>query len=193
MIRNTSRRAPGAPRGAVHDFALVYLGVHLFDNCDLEALAQASRVSQAMGVPADCGAIADPRRNGIAAQPDRDVLTWRRREAQHSIACEPFAFRTQRRVKHRRGDIQFQGRQEGVRRLRRDQGTSLDRLSSRAKDVDRLLMRRQFFVTPYGRGRWVSLWADDALDWKAVADLVDRSYRVVALKRMIAARVARKA
>jgi kynurenine formamidase len=32
----------GAPRGAVHDFALVYLGVHLFDNCDLEALAQAA-------------------------------------------------------------------------------------------------------------------------------------------------------
>ena len=61
------------------------------------------------------------------------------------------------------------------------------------KDVDRLLMRRQFFVTPYGRGRWVSLWADHTLDWKAVADLVDRSYRVVALKRMIAARDARKA
>ena len=54
-------------------------------------------------------------------------------------------------------------------------------------DVDRLLMRRQFFVTPYGRGQWVSLWADDALDWKAVADLVDRSYRVVALKRMTTA------
>src|SRR5687767_4461012 len=34
--------APGAPRGAVHDFALVYLGVHLFDNCDLEALADAA-------------------------------------------------------------------------------------------------------------------------------------------------------
>jgi kynurenine formamidase len=33
---------PGAPRGAVHDFALVYLGVHLFDNCDLEALALAA-------------------------------------------------------------------------------------------------------------------------------------------------------
>ena len=32
----------GAPRGAVHDFALVYLGVHLFDNCDLEALAEAA-------------------------------------------------------------------------------------------------------------------------------------------------------
>jgi kynurenine formamidase len=33
---------PGAPRGAVHDFALVHLGVHLFDNCDLEALAEAA-------------------------------------------------------------------------------------------------------------------------------------------------------
>ena len=34
---------PGAaPRGAVHDFALLYLGVHLFDNCDLEALAEAA-------------------------------------------------------------------------------------------------------------------------------------------------------
>ena len=30
------------PRGAVHDFALVHLGVHLFDNCDLEALAAAA-------------------------------------------------------------------------------------------------------------------------------------------------------
>jgi len=53
-------------------------------------------------------------------------------------------------------------------------------------DVERLLMRRRFFATPYGRGQWVSLWADGDLDWKAVTDLVDRSYRVVALKRMIA-------
>jgi kynurenine formamidase len=37
--------APGAPRGAVHDFALVYLGVHLFDNCDLEALARTAAAS----------------------------------------------------------------------------------------------------------------------------------------------------
>ena len=54
-------------------------------------------------------------------------------------------------------------------------------------DVERLLTRRQFFVTPYGRGQWVSLWAEGKIDWKAVADLVDRSYRVVAQKRMIAA------
>jgi predicted DNA-binding protein (MmcQ/YjbR family) len=56
-----------------------------------------------------------------------------------------------------------------------------------ASDVERYLTRRQFFVTPYGRGQWVSLWADGAIDWKAVTDLVDRSYRVVAQKRMIAA------
>jgi kynurenine formamidase len=31
--------SPSNLRGAVHDFALLYLGVHLFDNCDLETLA----------------------------------------------------------------------------------------------------------------------------------------------------------
>ena len=54
-------------------------------------------------------------------------------------------------------------------------------------EVERLLARRQFFVTPYGRGQWVSLWAEGAIDWKAVTALVDRSYRLVAQKRMIAA------
>ena len=34
--------AGGAPRGAVHDFALLYLGMSLFDNCDLEAVADAA-------------------------------------------------------------------------------------------------------------------------------------------------------
>lgn len=54
-------------------------------------------------------------------------------------------------------------------------------------DVNRLLHRQQFFTTPYGRGQWVSVWADAPLDWPFVADLLRRSYRVVALKRMIAA------
>ena len=57
--------------------------------------------------------------------------------------------------------------------------------------VERLLMRRQFFATPYGRGQWVSMWADGVLDWKAVTDLVDRSYRTVAQKRMLAALAAK--
>jgi kynurenine formamidase len=34
--------APSPLRGAVHDFALLYLGIHLLDNCDLEALADAA-------------------------------------------------------------------------------------------------------------------------------------------------------
>jgi kynurenine formamidase len=34
--------SPSNLRGAVHDFALLYMGVHLFDNCDLEALADAA-------------------------------------------------------------------------------------------------------------------------------------------------------
>jgi kynurenine formamidase len=34
--------SPSNLRGAVHDFSLVYLGVHLFDNCNLEALGDAA-------------------------------------------------------------------------------------------------------------------------------------------------------
>ena len=34
--------SPSPLVGAVHDFSLLYLGVHLFDNCDLEALADAA-------------------------------------------------------------------------------------------------------------------------------------------------------
>ena len=54
-------------------------------------------------------------------------------------------------------------------------------------DVERLLRRRQFFSTPYGRGQWVSVWADAELDWRLVGDLLQRSYRAVALQRMITA------
>jgi kynurenine formamidase len=34
--------SPSPLRGAVHDFALLYMGVHLFDKCDLEALSEAA-------------------------------------------------------------------------------------------------------------------------------------------------------
>ena len=51
--------------------------------------------------------------------------------------------------------------------------------------VDRLLRRKQFFVTPYGRGQWVSLWADGSVDWRLVAKLLQRSYRTIALRRML--------
>lgn len=54
-------------------------------------------------------------------------------------------------------------------------------------DVNLLLRREGFFVTPYGQGRWVSLWADGLLSWGQVQRLLDQSYRTVALKRMIGA------
>jgi len=53
-------------------------------------------------------------------------------------------------------------------------------------DIDLLLRRSGFFPTPYGQGRWVSVWADRSLEWDLIDRLVDASYRTVALKRMIA-------
>jgi predicted DNA-binding protein (MmcQ/YjbR family) len=53
-------------------------------------------------------------------------------------------------------------------------------------DVDLLLRRKGFFVTPYGQGRWVSVWADTSLNWRLVERLLQQSYRLVALKRMVA-------
>ena len=46
-------------------------------------------------------------------------------------------------------------------------------------EADLLLADNRFFETPYGRGKWVSLWADGKVDWKLIADLVGKSYRVV--------------
>jgi len=56
-----------------------------------------------------------------------------------------------------------------------------------ATDIDRLLRDKNFFATPYGQGRWASMWVDGPVDWRLVARLLDRSYRIVANKRMIAA------
>ena len=53
--------------------------------------------------------------------------------------------------------------------------------------IDSLVGRSPFFITPYGRGRWVSLWADGRIRWGLVAKLAHRSYQTVALKRMISA------
>lgn len=54
-------------------------------------------------------------------------------------------------------------------------------------EVAELLHRKTFFATPYGRGLWASLWVDGVVDWKLVERLLERSYRVVALKRMLTA------
>ena len=59
-------------------------------------------------------------------------------------------------------------------------------IAFRLQPVDvALLSRKSFFETPYGRGLWASTWADVQLDWALVGRLVERSYRIVALKRML--------
>ena len=50
----------------------------------------------------------------------------------------------------------------------------------------RLARRKNFFVTPYGRSLWMSVWVDDAVDWTLIAALVERSYRLVATKGQLA-------
>lgn len=52
-------------------------------------------------------------------------------------------------------------------------------------DVDLNLRRTPFFATPYGRGLWASVWVDAAIDWALIASLLERSYRLVANKRML--------
>ena len=54
-------------------------------------------------------------------------------------------------------------------------------------DVDAFLRRPNFFATPYGRGLWVSAWADTRLSWTLMKKLLDCSYRLVANKRMVRA------
>jgi len=56
-----------------------------------------------------------------------------------------------------------------------------------AGEVEELLSGRDFFATPYGRGLWASLWVDHEIDWTVIDRLLRRSYRVVALERMLAA------
>lgn len=51
-----------------------------------------------------------------------------------------------------------------------------------------LTMSPRFYVTPYsGKHGWTSLCLHDDIDWDEVETLIESSYRLVALKRMIRA------
>jgi len=53
-------------------------------------------------------------------------------------------------------------------------------------EKEKLRVGGEFFVTPYGRGQWVSLWIDKPVpDWPVIESLIDESYRLVAIKRML--------
>jgi kynurenine formamidase len=61
--------SPSNLRGAVHDFALLYLGVHLFDNCDLEALADAAAARNRWDFLLTAAPLAIPGGTGSPANP----------------------------------------------------------------------------------------------------------------------------
>jgi predicted DNA-binding protein (MmcQ/YjbR family) len=52
-------------------------------------------------------------------------------------------------------------------------------------DVDELEREAGFTRTPYGQGRWVSLRMRPRPEWNTVKSLVLRSYRQVAIRRML--------
>jgi predicted DNA-binding protein (MmcQ/YjbR family) len=47
------------------------------------------------------------------------------------------------------------------------------------KDAAPVRARADAFETPYGRGKWISLWADGRVNWTLVERLVRRSHRTV--------------
>ena len=56
------------------------------------------------------------------------------------------------------------------------------------EEQDMLCQQERFFVAPYtGKNGWTCLRLDGKVDWKEVRQLLERSYRIVALKRMLAA------
>ena len=55
------------------------------------------------------------------------------------------------------------------------------------QDVRRYAKQRGFVATPFGRGQWISLEADRRPKWSLIEALVLKSYRVVALQRMLRA------
>ena len=56
-----------------------------------------------------------------------------------------------------------------------------------SKEAAAALKDVRCFASPYGRGLWVSLWVDGVVDRKEIATFVERSYRTVATKRLLAA------
>jgi predicted DNA-binding protein (MmcQ/YjbR family) len=53
-----------------------------------------------------------------------------------------------------------------------------------APTVDLLLSQHEnFFLTPYGRGLWISAWADRPIDWAFLDELIERAHRESLTKR----------
>jgi predicted DNA-binding protein (MmcQ/YjbR family) len=63
-------------------------------------------------------------------------------------------------------------------------------IAFRVQDAEKEKVRPggEFFVTPYGRGQWLSMWIDTPIpEWAFIESLIGKGYRLVALKRMLTA------
>lgn len=54
------------------------------------------------------------------------------------------------------------------------------------REVEAACRRKDVFATPYGRGRWASVWVDGKVNWRDMQPLFERSYRLLAGKRLLA-------
>jgi len=54
-------------------------------------------------------------------------------------------------------------------------------------DVAKYARVSGFTRTPYGRDEWISMMADGRVNWRLATELILKSYKLVALKRMITA------
>jgi predicted DNA-binding protein (MmcQ/YjbR family) len=54
-----------------------------------------------------------------------------------------------------------------------------------ADQVRELCEEKNFFPTPYGKGQWASHYLDGRVNWRLLSQLIDESYRHVALQRML--------
>ena len=54
-------------------------------------------------------------------------------------------------------------------------------------EVEAFESDERFFVTPYGRGKWVSIWLDIGVEKELVREFIMRAFRLVANKRMLVA------
>ena len=55
-------------------------------------------------------------------------------------------------------------------------------LSATTPDVKRLMKKKDFFGSPYGRLVYVSRWLDGSINWRELEGLVKKSYRLAASK-----------
>jgi predicted DNA-binding protein (MmcQ/YjbR family) len=71
--------------------------------------------------------------------------------------------------------------------LDRYQGRTCIAFRAPPEQLPTLLADERFYEAPYGaRHGWVCMRADGAMDWTEIKNLVCASYRLVALKRMLA-------